>query len=181
MVSISKPPHFISFHFISFYFYMKILKIIFSIFFLILYSIAFSQIEILKLSQYQVLHFIQESKITKRTLYIGLFASRAINDSVYVDNKFVVKSKGKIHPIYGKSSAYIFLTLDSNYNASKVHQIYGIRDVNGSRLLLASDSCIYFSILAYDSVYINEELIFMALIEAILSSLNITLKEIHFL
>ena len=139
---------------------MKILKIIFSIFFLILYSIAFSQIEILKTVPISGASFYPGIKDNKKNTYIGLFASRAINDSVYVDNKFVVKSKGKIHPIYGKSSAYIFLTLDSNYNASKVHQIYGIRDVNGSRLLLASDSCIYFSILAYDSVYINEELIF---------------------
>lgn len=150
-----KPPHFILF-------YMKILKIIFSIFFLKLYSIAFSQIEILKTVSISGASFKPGIKDKYNNTYVGLTLSPSVNDSLLIENKFVTKSKGKIDPsnTSRRASAFVLIGLDSNYNLTTVHQIYGNADVFSSDLFLASDTCIYFSIVLYDTVFINERPIF---------------------
>lgn len=141
---------------------MIYLKILFIIFFTLLNSIVFSQIEVLKTVSISGASFYPGIKDKNKNTYIGLFTSPSISDSVFIDKKFVAVSKGKIdeHNNLSRSQALVIISLDSNYTLSSIHQIYGNKDVNGSKLFLASDSCIYFSIHTFDTVYINEKPIF---------------------
>ncbi len=141
---------------------MEILKIVLCLFFIIFYSFVFSQIEILKTISISGASYNSGLKDKNNNTYIGLIFSSGVNDSVLIENNFVTKSKGKIDPNNPTSRAYAFalIALDSNYNLTTFHQIYGNANVFSSNLFLASDSCIYFSISTLDTVYINEEPIF---------------------